>query len=164
VLGRVRSKIKAVQTGGSRFRDLHRETDRVELGLERGIDHPRAHLDDEAADDRGIHPLGQGNRLAERAWSASSTAARFLSESGVATVTSAVTMPFLSATSARKALIMPRTAKRRRFEATSFRKFAASPLMPARLKNGCECRHLLIGCEDRVAHETVQIRIGVEKR
>src|SRR5262249_35703512 len=64
-------------------------------------------------------------------FSASLSAVRWASDSFSATVTCAVTSPLWCATRARYALTMSRTANRRRLCATSCRKLAASPEMPA---------------------------------
>src|SRR6185437_4584502 len=64
-------------------------------------------------------------------FSATFRASRFLSDSGSATVTSALASPLNRATSARKARITSATANSRRLLVSTFRKFAAVPEIPA---------------------------------
>ena len=68
-----------------------------------------------------------------------------------ATVTSAVTSPLCLATSALKPRIISRTANRRRFAATTRRKFAAMPLDAGLVEDGDERLGLLVGGEHRAS-------------
>ena len=79
------------------------------------------------------------------------------SESGCATVTWAVTSPRALATEALKARVMSRTAKSRRFFATSLMKLAASPPMPARSRMADTALVCSSDGEDRAAHEPAEV-------
>ena len=93
--------------------------DRIELGAQRTVDHAAAELDDEPADDGGIDSDIEFDVLAADGFERVREASTCSSLSCSATVTSAVTSPLCRATSARKALIISRTANSRRLAVTT---------------------------------------------
>ena len=107
----------------------------LELALERGVDHARAELDDEAAeqarDRRGFRPR-PCRPTALR--SCSSSRSRCAGVSGCAATTSAVTSPRRAARARREsASIISGSAKSRRLRARRPRKFRVSGCEPGAL-------------------------------
>ena len=138
----------ALQNGGNfSGADIHQPTsfmrvaDCVEFGSQRAVDHARAELDDQPADDRGIDLDAEVDVLAagDRRAAVSLSAATLASDSGAALVTSARVTPRERVV---ELAVIARScrgsANRRRLAATSRMKLAAMPAMPAALEDGVE--------------------------
>ena len=96
--------------------------------------------------------------LPSAALSACFSAVTCASVSFEAAVTAALVSPRWRASMARKARIMSGTANRRRFLATSRRKFLVSPSIFELLQDGGERPALLLGGEDRALDQPRQVR------
>ena len=103
----------------------------LSLVLKRAVDHAAADLDDQAAEQGGIHARVDLYILADRALSVSDSICICSGVRACAVATSAVTSPRSRAVSARKLLNMSATAYSRRLRAISLTKLAVRPERPA---------------------------------